>query len=30
MWVKSSLDDVGVCLALDEHAEFEVYIVLAN
>jgi hypothetical protein len=30
MWVKSSLDDDGVCFVLDPHAEFEVYIVLAH
>ena len=30
MWVKSSLDDDGVCFVLDQHAELEVYIVLAH
>ena len=30
MSVKSSQDDDGVCFVLDQHAEFEVYIVLAH
>jgi hypothetical protein len=30
MLVKSSLADDGVCFVLDQHAEFEVYIVLAH
>ena len=30
MSVKSSQDDDGVCFVLDQHAEFEVYIILAH